>query len=151
MVLQNLPLARGQGGELRTHSQQPLLVSPSSDLVTLSPCRHPSLGGMLGVFTILLITNSLRVYAPSPTHTSHNGVRLFNCLSRHLRDLTGIAPDTFKTHLDKWLSTLPDEPPIPAWHPSCHQNTLTQVTSRLRKEEEQRPGGSGGPGTSTVP
>lgn len=87
---------------------------------------------------------TLRLRTLTYNSFSHNSARLFNCLPRHLRDLTGITPDTFKRHLDKWLSTLPDEPPIPGY-PNLHNNTLTQVTSRLRKEEQQHPGSSGGP------
>ena len=40
------------------------------------------------------------------------GPRLFNSVPRTIRDTTRVGLDTFKMKLDKWLSTIPDEPPI---------------------------------------
>ena len=34
--------------------------------------------------------------------------RAFNCMPRYLRDKTGIKTETFKKHLDMWLSGIPD-------------------------------------------
>ena len=39
-----------------------------------------------------------------------NGPRLFNCLPKRIRDLTGIELSKFKEKLDEFLSTVPDEP-----------------------------------------
>ena len=36
--------------------------------------------------------------------------RLFNCIPGAIRNLTGVTTDTFKSHLDKWLRTVPDQP-----------------------------------------
>ena len=36
--------------------------------------------------------------------------RLFNCIPGAIRNLTGVTTDTFKSHLDKWLKTVPDQP-----------------------------------------
>ena len=36
--------------------------------------------------------------------------RLFNCIPGTIRNLTGVTTDTFKSHLDKWLKTVPDQP-----------------------------------------
>jgi len=41
--------------------------------------------------------------------------RLFNCLPRRLRNMTGVSTDTFKVHLDRWLQTVPDLPKSPAY------------------------------------
>ena len=38
--------------------------------------------------------------------------RLFNILPAHVRNITGCSVDTFKGHLDRYLSTVPDEPQI---------------------------------------
>ena len=40
------------------------------------------------------------------------GPKLFNCLPKHLRNLSGCSKDFFKNNLDKFLSTLPDEPQL---------------------------------------
>lgn len=39
-----------------------------------------------------------------------NGARLFNAMPSDLRSLTNISKDTFKSHLDKILKTVHDEP-----------------------------------------
>ena len=36
--------------------------------------------------------------------------RLFNCIPGAIRNLTKVTTDTFKSHLDKWLKTVPDQP-----------------------------------------
>ena len=36
--------------------------------------------------------------------------RLFNCIPGTIRNLTGVATDTFMGHLDKWLKIVPDQP-----------------------------------------
>ncbi|KAG0719721.1 hypothetical protein GWK47_049918 [Chionoecetes opilio] len=76
---------------------------------------------------------------------SHNGVRLFNCAPRHIRDLTGVTKDTFKHHLDKWLADIPDQQPTPGYS-SSHDNTLPSVVLEARiRELHTTPGMSGGP------
>ncbi|KAG0719891.1 hypothetical protein GWK47_049573 [Chionoecetes opilio] len=75
---------------------------------------------------------------------SHNGVRLFNCAPRHIRDLTGVTMDTFKHQLDKWLADIPDQPPTPGYS-SSHDNTLPSVVLEARNRElHTTPGMSGG-------
>ena len=48
------------------------------------------------------------IYSSLPVH----GQKLFNALPRSLRNITGCKVDTFKRELDKFLSTIPDEPRI---------------------------------------
>ena len=40
------------------------------------------------------------------------GPRLFNTLPAHIRNLSGCSVDAFKHKLDRYLSTVPDEPQI---------------------------------------
>ena len=35
---------------------------------------------------------------------------LFDRLPRRIRRITGVATETFKSHLDEWLGSIPDEP-----------------------------------------
>lgn len=72
---------------------------------------------------------------------SRNGARLFNAVPKAVRELTGVSPDTFKHHLDKWLSTVPDEPPTPGY-PSTGSNSLADIRST---RDPELPGYSGGP------
>lgn len=37
---------------------------------------------------------------------------LYNCLPKHIRDITGVRVETFKLHLDKLLSKIPDQPSV---------------------------------------
>ena len=43
------------------------------------------------------------------------GQQLFNILPREIRNMTECTVDMFKRHLDKYLSTVPDEPQIPGY------------------------------------
>ena len=43
------------------------------------------------------------------------GPRLFNCLPKETRNLSGITIGTFKRHLNNYLLTLPDQPGIPGY------------------------------------
>ena len=40
------------------------------------------------------------------------GQKLFNILPKHLRDIKDCTKETFKSALDRYLSTIPDEPHI---------------------------------------
>jgi hypothetical protein len=52
------------------------------------------------------------------------GAQLFNCIPRELRDtFTGTA-DQFKAGLDKWLSTIPDQPTVPGRVRAAASNLL---------------------------
>ena len=44
-----------------------------------------------------------------------HGARLFNCLPKNLRDMSGQSIDTFKRNLDKFLRFVPDEPLVPGY------------------------------------
>ncbi|KAK3869223.1 hypothetical protein Pcinc_025452 [Petrolisthes cinctipes] len=68
------------------------------------------------------------------------GTRLFNSVPREIRNLTGITPDSFKNKLDKWLATVPDQPPTPGY---TSTNSLQSVVHNMRREE--LPGTSGCP------
>ena len=46
---------------------------------------------------------------------SVRGQKLFNILPKHIRDLKGCTKDSFKTSLDQYLRTVPDEPQIQSY------------------------------------
>ena len=52
------------------------------------------------------------------------GARLFNLLPKDLRDLEGVSLVTFKTGLDAWLGTVPDQPTIPGRQRAAATNSL---------------------------
>ena len=44
-----------------------------------------------------------------------NGAKLFNVLPKPLRDMSGVKLEAFKSALDRFLRTIPDEPQIPGY------------------------------------
>ena len=46
---------------------------------------------------------------------SQHGTKLFNCLPKHLRNISGCSVNSFKNELDKFLQSVPDEPIIPGY------------------------------------
>ena len=56
-----------------------------------------------------------------------NGPRLFNSLPLHIRNLTNCSVDTFKSHLDQYLNTLPDETTCD----NLKTSTVSQITGRF--------------------
>ena len=52
------------------------------------------------------------------------GARLFNLIPRDLRDKKNVTVDTFKSGLDEWLSTIPDQPTSPGRQRAAITNSL---------------------------
>lgn len=51
------------------------------------------------------------------------GPRLFNTIPEEIRNLSGCSVTTFKTHLDKYLDTIPDQPRLPGYTSQCEAET----------------------------
>ena len=64
-----------------------------------------------------------------------SGPKIFNSLPESLRSMTGCSADTFKKHLDTYLSSLPDNPSIGSIHQhhatQSQDNILTQSSTGL--------------------
>ena len=59
-----------------------------------------------------------------------NGARIFNSLPMKIRNLSKIPLEDFKSKLDSYLETLPDEPNLPDYTPSmCNQVTAKPSNS----------------------
>ena len=67
--------------------------------------------------------------------------RLFNCMPKHLREITGVTVDTFKKHLDEWLMReVPDQPKCDGYaakvaatsNSICHQYTYNKRVNGRR-------------------
>ena len=53
---------------------------------------------------------------------------LFNTLPQHLRDITNVElPVEFKKELDKFLATVPDEPPSPGYTEICRAESNSLI------------------------
>ena len=61
------------------------------------------------------------------------GAQLFNSIPRELRDTNSGTSDQFKSGLDEWLSTIPDQPTIQGRQRAATTNSLLdQVPLVLR-------------------
>ena len=73
-----------------------------------------------------------------------HGPRLFNALPKSIRNLTKVPVDEFKSKLDVFLQTIPDEPKVPGYTPStCNQITASpsnSIVDHTRSESSRRPG-----------
>ena len=71
------------------------------------------------------------LYASLPVH----GQQLFNCLPKDIRDLTKCEVDVFKGELDRYLSTVPDEPLIRGYerYRRAESNSLLNMTKFASK------------------
>lgn len=100
--------------------------------------QHPRRGRLCYVRT----TPGSSQWIRSIIHHSftYDGTRVFNCIPTTVPNLVGVSTDTFKTHLDKWLATIPDQPPTPGY-PRQNSNRLVEWTM----EEWVSPGHSGAP------
>ena len=94
--------------------------------------------------------NSLPTRAPERIRTLlaaslvHEGPKIFNALPKEVRNITGCPVEKFKSGLDKFLWTVPDEPPVPGYTAGCRtSNTIPDQVSL--KDREARIGSSGGP------
>ena len=75
------------------------------------------------------------------TSFSVMGPRIFNCLPHHIRDLRGCSTNEFKSKLDTFLRSVPDEPLIQGYtqYRRCDSNSLIdwlRSTSHLRQMED---------------
>ena len=61
-----------------------------------------------------------------------HGAKLFNCLPRSIRDATKCATLEFKATLDKFLSTIPDEPLVTGYTQlrSADSNSLISLVPK---------------------
>jgi len=58
--------------------------------------------------------------------------RLFNCIPRQIRNLTGVTSDTFKNHLDEWLKKVPDLPKGGGYSVAAESNGIQRQAVVLR-------------------
>ena len=62
------------------------------------------------------------------------GPRLFNALPRHIRDATNLSLEQFKTQLDKFLWTIPDQPKLPHYHLRATGNSIIDQLAQQRAD-----------------
>ena len=77
---------------------------------------------------------SQRIQGLRESSLSVHGARLFNCLPRCLRDMSGKSVDVFKRNLDNFLRLVPDEPLVPGYTAmrSADSNSLLDMQSIMK-------------------
>ncbi|KAK3878015.1 hypothetical protein Pcinc_017313 [Petrolisthes cinctipes] len=124
--------------DLGVHMSTDLTFSHHFNKITKTVNNHPRRGRLC--FMRRAGGASQRVHTLIHHSFTFTGTRLFNSVPREIRNLTGITPDSFKNKLDKWLATVPDQPPTPGY---TSTNSLQSVVHNMRREE--LPGTSGRP------
>ena len=61
---------------------------------------------------------------------SQRGARLFNHLPKQLRNITGVKTEVFKRDLDRFLSSIPDQPGVPGYT-AARPATSNSITAQL--------------------
>ncbi|KAG0714231.1 Death-associated protein kinase 2 [Chionoecetes opilio] len=75
---------------------------------------------------------------------SHVGPRTFNVLPKEVRGVSGCSVDKFKAAPDRFLRTLPDEPPVPGYTAHCRApNSIVDQVDLLHRDTKTT--SSGGP------
>ena len=71
------------------------------------------------------------------------GSLLFNALPTEIRNMTGCRREVFKAALDRYLSSIPDEPLIPGYTAfrRCASNSLVDWVPALRRQRDLTPRG----------
>ena len=107
----------------------------------LSAKWHPRRGRECAVPKVST-TAPVRIQTIRRSSFAINGPRIFNSLPQQIRDITGCELSAFKPKLDKVLSKIPDQPPIPGYtaYRQCDTNSLIDWlgNSQLRLEELSR-------------
>ncbi len=62
------------------------------------------------------------------------GHHLFNALPRHLRDTTDRSLDQFKSKLDTFLWTVPDQSKLPYYHTRAASNSIIDQLAQQRAD-----------------
>ena len=81
------------------------------------------------------------------------GPRTFNVLPAHLRNMTGCTTDRFKSELDRYLSTVPDEPLIPGLtqYRRCDTNSVIDwARSPYLHQQDHQPRNNNSPELPTA-
>ena len=75
--------------------------------------------------------NSITVFGP----------RLYNSLSKYLRDIESVKTETLKFELDKFLELIPDHPKMPNYVTASGRNSIFDQLTHMRAQGIYQSGG----------
>ena len=90
--------------KVKNLENEPIMPKTSSESRNGRTCKIPQLTSHQGT-ALTLQENTFKIRGP----------KLFNAMPKEIRNITGVNTDTFKKHLDKWLTKVPDEPGFPGY------------------------------------
>ena len=88
------------------------------------PFKHNPRTGWHVTPALVIASAPAAVKSARRASLDHHGARLYNALPQGLRDLNGTKVDQFKSHMDKFLSGVPDEPTVPERKRAAATNSL---------------------------
>ena len=101
--------------------------------INLQTTVHQRLGRLCHIERVHT-RSSTRVKTLKDNALTTRGARLFNALPKYLRDNNYTSLEQFKTHLDKFLQTVPDQPKLPHYHLRAAGNSIIDQLAQLRAE-----------------
>ena len=83
--------------KVKNVENEPITPKTNSESRNGRTCKIPQLTSHQGT-ALTLQENTFKIRGP----------KLFNAMPKEIRNITGVNTDTFKKHLDKWLTKVPD-------------------------------------------
>ena len=112
-------ILEGHAPNLRINKIQPKLSDRRGRYCILPSLKHSACSAKI----ITIRENSFGVHAP----------RIFNILPKSIRGITGVKVDSFKLHLDRFLSTIPDQPSVTGYagYRAAVSNSIIHQTQQI--------------------
>ena len=110
-----------------------ILTGHTTNNINISTTIHHRLGRHCNIDRIHPRA-STRVKTLKSNAFAIRGPNLFNALPRHLRDNINLSPDQFKSKLDKFLWTIPDQPKLPHYHIRAASNSIIDQLAQQRAD-----------------
>lgn len=106
-----------------------LVPNPKPDKMIAK--SHPRFGRTCSVPAVKAGPFSHQIYASFVV----SGSRLFNCIPKEVRDLSNCSKGVFKTSLDNFLKTVPDEPQISGYTANRRADTNSLLDMIVHVEQ----------------
>ena len=108
----------------------------------LQPCTNERTGHKCAK-TTLPTRASHKIKTLHAPILAHEGPKIFNSLPKEVIDIADCTMNTFKIVLDRFLGSVPDEPPVPGY--TARYRTSTSMPAQVElMNRDARVGSSGG-------
>lgn len=110
-----------------------ILIGITTNNINIRTTTHQRLGRYC-IIDRIHPRASTRVTTLKQNSFATRGPQLFNALPRHIRDITDLSLDQFKTKLDSFLWTVPDQPKLPHYHARAVSNSIIDQLAQQRAD-----------------